>query len=160
MSDKTHDTPGVIAPPPLILAAMLAAGGVLDRAYPVPIFGAEAAPLARYVVAAVLILAGVALMAAFLRAFRRHGTNVPTYKPATALVTDGPYRFSRNPGYVAMFLVFAGIALAGDSAWLALLLGVFAVVMRYGVVAREERYLERKFGADYLRYKAEVRRWI
>jgi protein-S-isoprenylcysteine O-methyltransferase Ste14 len=160
MSEQKADVAGVIAPPPLILAATLILGAVLDRVYPVPIFGNEEMDLYRRVAAAVLIVAGLALMATFLLAFRRHGTNVPTRKPTTALVTDGPYRFSRNPGYVSMFLVYAGIVLVADSAWLALLLIVFAIIIRYGVVAREERYLERKFGDDYHRYRASVRRWI
>jgi protein-S-isoprenylcysteine O-methyltransferase Ste14 len=160
MSEQTKDTPGVIAPPPLILVMTLLVGAVLDRVYPVTISGGKLAPLARYVAAAVLIIAGLAGMVIFHRAFRRHGTNVPTFKPATALVTDGPYRFSRNPGYVSGLLIYAGIVLAADSVWLLAMLVVFAFVIRYGVVAREERYLERKFGEDYRRYKGAVRRWI
>jgi protein-S-isoprenylcysteine O-methyltransferase Ste14 len=160
MSEQTKDTPGVIAPPPLILVVTLVVGAVFDRVYPVVIFGPEVAPFARYVAATVFIIAGLAGMAIFHRAFRRHGTNVPTYRPATALVTDGPYRYSRNPGYVSVFLIYAGIVLAADSVWLLALVVVFAFVIRYGVVAREERYLEHKFGEDYRRYKADVRRWI
>lgn len=160
MSEQRKDSPGVIAPPPLILAVTLVVGAVLDRVYPMPIFGAAVAPLVRYVAAAALIVAGLVGMAIFHRAFRRHGTNVPTFKPTTALVTDGPYRFSRNPGYLSVLLVYAGIVLAANSVWLLALLVVFALVVRYGVVAREERYLERKFGEDYRRYKASVRRWI
>lgn len=160
MPEQAKDTPGVVAPPPLILAVALAIGAVLDRVYPVPIFGAGAADLARYIASGVLIVGGLALMATFLRAFRRHGTNVPTYRPATTLVTDGPYRYTRNPGYVSMFLIFAGIVLAADSLWLALLLIAFAIAIHYGVVAREERYLEARFGDDYRRYRQRVRRWI
>ena len=160
MPKQAKDNPGVIAPPPLILATALALGAVLDRVYPARIFGPGAGDVSRYVAAGVLIAAGLALMATFLSAFRQHGTNVPTYKPATALVTDGPYRFTRNPGYVSMFLVFAGIVLAADSVWLAILLVAFAIVIHFGVVAREERYLEGKFGEDYRRYKQKVRRWV
>ena len=160
MSEQKADVAGVVAPPPLILATTLILGAVLDRVYPVPILGNDAAAPYRYLATAVLILAGLALMATFHHAFRRHGTNVPTSRPTTALVTDGPYRFTRNPGYVSMFLVYAGIVLAADSAWLALLLIVFAIFIRYGVVAREERYLDARFADDYRRYKASVRRWI
>jgi protein-S-isoprenylcysteine O-methyltransferase Ste14 len=107
-----------------------------------------------------VLFAGLVGVAIFLRAFRRHGTNVPTYKPATALVTDGPYRFSRNPGYVSMFLIYAGIVLAADNAWLLGLLVIFVAVIHYGVVRREEHYLEHRFGDDYRRYRSAVRRWI
>jgi protein-S-isoprenylcysteine O-methyltransferase Ste14 len=138
----------------------LAVGAVLDRVYPMAILGAGVAPLARHVAAAVLFMAGLVGVAIFLRAFRRHGTNVPTYKPATALVTDGPYRFSRNPGYVSMFLIYAGIVLAADSVWLLGLLVIFVAVIHHGVVRREEHYLEHRFGDDYRRYKCAVRRWI
>ena len=91
--------------------------------------------------------------------FNRAGTNVPTYRPTTALVTGGPYRYSRNPLYISLFLAYAGIGIVADNLWI-LALGVpLFLIMRYGVVAREERYLERKFGQAYRDYKASVRRW-
>ena len=99
-------------------------------------------------------------MVIFLRTFRRRGISVPTYKPATTLVTDGPYRFSRNPGYISMFLIYAGIVLAADCVWLLGLLVLFVVVIHYGVVRREEHNFEHRFGEEYRRYKSAVRRWI
>jgi protein-S-isoprenylcysteine O-methyltransferase Ste14 len=91
---------------------------------------------------------------------RRAGTNVDPYEPATAIVTGGPYRFTRNPIYVGFTLVYVGIsAFTNALAPLMLLPAVFAV-MRRGVIEREERYLERKFGGEYLEYKGRVRRWI
>jgi protein-S-isoprenylcysteine O-methyltransferase Ste14 len=99
-------------------------------------------------------------MTVAVRAFRNAGTNVETPKPATTLVTSGIYARSRNPMYVALALLFAGTAVLADSGWLALLLLPFLGVLRVGVIAREERYLERKFGEPYRAYRARVRRWL
>jgi protein-S-isoprenylcysteine O-methyltransferase Ste14 len=95
-----------------------------------------------------------------LRQFERAGTNHGTHKPATALVTGGLNRFSRNPIYISLSLIYAGIALLANSAWALVLLVPLLIVMHYGVIVREERYLEMKFGEDYRRYKAAVRRWL
>jgi protein-S-isoprenylcysteine O-methyltransferase Ste14 len=99
-------------------------------------------------------------MAAALGRFRRAGTPVCTNRPTTALVTVGIYRRTRNPMYVALTLLYAGIALAADSFWALALLAPLLLLMRYGVIAREERYLAREFGARYLEYRAAVRRWL
>ncbi len=90
----------------------------------------------------------------------RAGTSIKPTVPTTALVTTGPFRFSRNPLYVSVTLFYLGIAIAARSLWALALLLVVLVVMQRGVIDREERYLERRFGADYLRYKERVRRWI
>jgi protein-S-isoprenylcysteine O-methyltransferase Ste14 len=95
-----------------------------------------------------------------LRAFRKAGTNVETPKPATALVTGGIYARSRNPMYVSLLLLFAAVAVLADSAWFGLLLVIYVLMLRFGVIAREERYLERKFGGAYGAYRAHVRRWL
>jgi protein-S-isoprenylcysteine O-methyltransferase Ste14 len=80
--------------------------------------------------------------------------------PTTTIVETGPYRFTRNPIYLGMFVGLAGLAIAFDSLWLLGTLLVFAFAIRYGVVAREEAYLERKFGDAYRHYRARVRRWL
>jgi len=85
---------------------------------------------------------------------------VQTSEPTTTIVDTGPYRFTRNPIYLAMLLGLIGLAIALNSLWLLLTLVPFVLVIRYGVVAREEAYLERKFGEDYRRYRARVRRWL
>jgi protein-S-isoprenylcysteine O-methyltransferase Ste14 len=90
----------------------------------------------------------------------RAGSNVPTNLPTTTIVESGPYRFTRNPIYLGMFLVLTGLAIAFDNLWLLVMLLPFALVIRYGVVAREEAYLERKFGDVYLDYRSRVRRWL
>ena len=90
----------------------------------------------------------------------RAGSNVPTNLPTTAIVESGPYRFTRNPIYLGMFLSLIGLAIAFDNLWLLTMLVPFALVIRYGVVAREEAYLERKFGDVYRGYRSRVRRWL
>jgi protein-S-isoprenylcysteine O-methyltransferase Ste14 len=156
MTDAAKDTAGVVAPPPLLFAGFLAAGFLLDAIWPTVVLGYPW----RFWVGGLLFVLGVLLMTAGVSRFNRAGTNVPTYRPTTALVTGGPYRYSRNPLYISLFLVYAGIGIVADNLWM-LALGVpLFLIMRYGVVAREERYLERKFGQAYLDYKASVRRWL
>jgi protein-S-isoprenylcysteine O-methyltransferase Ste14 len=103
---------------------------------------------------------GAVLMISALRAFSRAGTPVDPYEPARALATDGPYRFTRNPIYLGFALVYLGFAIVLNALWAVALLPVVVVVVDRGVIAREERYLERRFGEDYRAYKAHVRRWV
>jgi protein-S-isoprenylcysteine O-methyltransferase Ste14 len=91
---------------------------------------------------------------------RKAGTRVETYKPTTTIVVNGPYRFTRNPIYLGMVLGQIGVAVAFDSLWILAALVLFYLVIRYGVIAREEAYLERKFDDVYLGYKSRVRRWL
>jgi protein-S-isoprenylcysteine O-methyltransferase Ste14 len=150
------DTAGVIARPPVICLAFLLAGLALEFAWPAAAFP----NLVRYPAGAALIALGVGIMAAALRLLRDAGTPHETDEPTTAIVRGRLYRLSRNPIYVSLILVYAGIGIAAGSLWvLGLLLPLIAVI-RYGVIAREERYLERKFGEEYLRYKASARRWL
>ncbi len=102
----------------------------------------------------------LALVAWAIVTMTRAGSNVPTNRPTTTIVESGPYRFTRNPIYLGMFLGLIGLAIAFDTLWLPMMLVPFAIVIRYGVVAREEAYLERKFGADYRGYRSRVRRWL
>lgn len=151
-----NDNPGVIVRPPLLYLGALVLGFGLDWIWP-----SQAIPdLVQYVGGATIAAVSFVPAIAAMRRFRKAGTNVPTTLPVTALVVDGPYRYSRNPIYVGLTLLYAGIGVAADNLWaLGLLLPVLAV-MRYGVIAREERYLEDKFGDAYRRYKARVRRWL
>jgi protein-S-isoprenylcysteine O-methyltransferase Ste14 len=149
------DAPGVIALPPLIYASGLAVGAALELVLP---SASVPAPLRWFGV--VLIVAGVLLQASFLRVFRRAGTNVDPTKPTTAIVTSGPYRITRNPAYVGLTLIYTGITLLADALWPLLTLLVVLVVVDRGVIAREERYLEKKFGPEYLDYKRRARRWL
>ena len=117
------------------------------------------APL-QYALGAILIAAGGASAVLGIRRFRAADTNVKPSLPATTVVSDGIYGFTRNPMYLGLSLVYAGIAVATDSIWTLALLVPLLTLMGWGVIGREERYLEGKFGEDYRVYKARVRRWL
>jgi protein-S-isoprenylcysteine O-methyltransferase Ste14 len=151
-----RDTAGVVAPPPLVYLAGLAIGFGLEALLP----GASLPGALRWVGGGVLVLAGAALLATFNTAFTRKGTAVEPWKPTTAIVTTGPYRLTRNPAYLGMALLYVGIAVLANAVWVLVPLPFVLVVIDHMVIAREERYLERKFGREYTDYKARVRRWI
>jgi len=153
---NTSDTRGVLAPPPLIYLGALAAGLLADALYPVALMPGAVA----WGVGWPLIGAGLILGFLGDRAMRNANTNVSPYRPATKLVTKGPYRRTRNPLYLSVTLVYGGVGVLANALWAILLLPAVLIVMRCGVIEREERYLERKFGEEYLEYKARVRRWI
>jgi protein-S-isoprenylcysteine O-methyltransferase Ste14 len=111
-------------------------------------------------IGAMVFVLALALFAWAIVAITREGSNVPTNRPTTTIVETGPYRFTRNPIYLAMFLAVIGLAVAFDTLWLFMTLVAFAIVIRYGAVAREEAYLERKFGDVYRGYLSRVRRWL
>jgi protein-S-isoprenylcysteine O-methyltransferase Ste14 len=153
----TADTANVIVRPPIAWALAVLAGLALNWLVPLPFIAA--AMLAAWVGAVVFALA-VALVAWAIVTMTRAGSNVPTNLPTTTIVDTGPYRFTRNPIYLGMVLGLIGLAIAFNSLWLLLTLVPFALVIRYGVIAREEAYLERKFGDVYRRYRSHVRRWL
>ncbi|MFQ5694099.1 MAG: methyltransferase family protein [Nitrospinota bacterium] len=156
MNGREGDNPGVIARPPLIYLAFLLVGLALGCVWPV----AFVPDSVRFRAGIALILLGVGIQAIALRRFQVAGTSHETAKPATALVTGGVFRYSRNPVYVSLDLIYAGIAVAAESLWMLVLTVPLHFVIHYGVVIREERYLEGKFGEEYARYKAAVRRWL
>jgi protein-S-isoprenylcysteine O-methyltransferase Ste14 len=157
-SPEASDVPGVIAPPPLFFLGFLAAAALLEAF--VPMSTMIFSPLLRYLLGGLLFTAGVLIGLAGARRFRAAGTNIPPTLPTTALVADGPYQWSRNPLYLAMMLIYGGLAVAAGSVWAFALVVPLFFVIDIGVVAREERYLERKFGDAYRQYKMRVRRWI
>jgi protein-S-isoprenylcysteine O-methyltransferase Ste14 len=152
-------TAGVIARPPLLFLAALLLGLASDRLLPVR-FGVPERHLVHWMIAGSLILIGLALAAAGIRNFSRAATPVPTNEPTRALVTTGIHGWTRNPIYFGMFLVYGGIGIAARSSWTLIFSLPLAITIRYGVVAREEAYLERRFGDAYRDYKARVRRWL
>src|ERR687898_1542674 len=155
-SPGARDISGVIAPPPLIFLAGLAVGFGLQALLPeTSLPGAL-----RWVVGGALLLDGLVLLFSFERAFHRKATAANPWRPTTAIATDGPYRLTRNPAYVGMGLVYIAIAVLAEALWVLLPLLLVLLVIDRGVIAREERYLERKFGQEYLDYKARVRRWL
>lgn len=156
MVTNDSDTAGVVAPPPLIFLAGLALGFVLEALPP----GADLPAWLQWGLGVLLIAAGLGLLLWFNTSFSRKGTAVEPWKPTTAIVTTGPYRFTRNPAYLGMALTYVGIAVTSSALWVLLPLPVVLAVIDRGVIAREERYLERKFGEEYLGYKRTVRRWV
>jgi len=153
------ETAGVIARPPLLFLAALLLGLASDHLLPLPFAVPEAGGIL-WIVAGCLILIGLALAGAGVRNFSRAGTPVPTVEPVRALVTTGIHGRTRNPIYLGMFLVYGGIGVAARSPWALILALPLAITIRYGVVAREEAYLERRFGEAYRDYRARVSRWL
>jgi protein-S-isoprenylcysteine O-methyltransferase Ste14 len=107
-----------------------------------------------------LVVVAIALVISAAAKFRAAGTPVPARKPTTAIVRTGPYGFSRNPIYLAFSLFQLGLALWVNSLWLLATLFVAVALMHFVVIPKEEQYLERRFGSQYLEYKASVRRWL
>jgi protein-S-isoprenylcysteine O-methyltransferase Ste14 len=151
--------PSAITRPPLLYLACLLLGLALDRVLPLPL-ALPGTALMQWMAGGGVILIGVAIMAAGARNFSRATTPVRSNQPVRALVTTGIHGWSRNPIYIGMFLVYAGIAIAAGSLWVLILALPLAITLHYGIVAREERYLERHFGDAYRDYKTRVRRWL
>jgi protein-S-isoprenylcysteine O-methyltransferase Ste14 len=156
-SGDLRDNSGAAVRPPIAWSLTAIAGFALDWLYPLPFLPA-AVPAGW--LGGIVFLAGLALLIWGATTFRRSGTEVRTSQPSTRIVATGPYRYTRNPIYIGMFLGLGGLAVGFNSLWLLILLVPFYLVIRYGVVAREEGYLELKFGDVYRAYKARVRRWM
>ena len=154
----TTDKAGVIAPPPLLLLGAVAIGLALHH-WVIPI-GFGLAPGIRYGLGGVSIAAALGIAFSAIRLFSRAGTHVEPWKPSTALVTGGIYGYTRNPMYLGMALLLVGLSLIFDSVTLLLMLVPFLLVIRYGVIAREERYLTSKFPTEYPAFQKRVRRWF
>ncbi|MER8867192.1 isoprenylcysteine carboxylmethyltransferase family protein [Mesorhizobium sp. M0751] len=152
------DVAGVIALPPLIFLGFLVAATVLEVLVPLPVMAGQA--LARYLAGAVLAVCGFVLIFMAAGRFQAAGTNIPPTLPTTALVVDGIYRRTRNPFYLGTTLIYLGLGVAAGSLWAIALVIPLLGVINTGVIAPEERYLERKFGDAYRAYKARVRRWV
>jgi protein-S-isoprenylcysteine O-methyltransferase Ste14 len=151
------DTPQVVAPPPLIFFGALALGFLLQALWPLPLFTQS---LVARVVGGGMILGGLALSAAVVYHFGRAGTPVIPWRETRRLVMSGPYRFSRNPDYVGQALFVGGLGLLFAVPWVLVALVPALLIVRHGVIAREERYLERRFGEEYRRFCSQVRRWL
>jgi protein-S-isoprenylcysteine O-methyltransferase Ste14 len=155
--DNMADTAQVIIRPPLAWAFAVIAGFALNRLVPLPFLPVD---LPAGWLGAMLFVLALALFAWAIVCIARAGSNVPTNRPTTTIVESGPYRFTRNPIYLGMFLGLIGLAIGFDNLWLLMLLVPFAFIIRYGVVGREEAYLARKFGDGYRGYRSRVRRWL
>ncbi|MCL4246465.1 MAG: isoprenylcysteine carboxylmethyltransferase family protein [Candidatus Dadabacteria bacterium] len=150
------DRPDVLALPPLILLVFVACALAADRLHPLPFVSGSL----RYVTGAILAALPFLIAGLAMREMSRAGTNIDVRKPATAIVTGGVYSFTRNPMYLSMVLILIAGAFLLNNLWLLIAVPVFVAVMQWGVIEREERYLEKKFGDVYTAYKSRVRRWL
>ena len=151
-----QDNPGIKVPPPLIYVLPLILGLLLDRKANVPLLPRGAARSLGWP----LLGGGVLLSRWFLRTMREADAPVRTDRPVPRLTTAGPFGYSRNPAYLGLAMIYAGIAVLRNSLWTILLLPAVLFVIQRELIGREERYLERSFGEEYLDYKTRVRRWV
>lgn len=151
------DSAKVGFPPPLIYIGLLLLGLALERVMPIAL---NLPPMGRYLGGGLLILAGCGLAAAALGLFRQIGTKPEPWKTTSAIVRSGIYARTRNPMYLGMAMAYAGLGLAFSSLSVLLLLPVLIVLVQGQVIAREEAYLEAKFGDEYRQYRSDVRRWF
>ena len=151
-----EDPPGIVIPPPLLFVIPLAAAFLAERLMPTSFVHGGL----RWVAGALIVLAGLCLNIAGFVTQRHAGTDPIPFHPTTRIVSSGLYRFSRNPMYLGFGLWTLGIAILINSVWFLLAAPIGLILTDRVVIAREERYLERKFGDEYLNYKRQVRRWI
>ncbi|TPW16569.1 MAG: hypothetical protein FD130_1006 [Halothiobacillaceae bacterium] len=155
-SPTAPDSPQVITLPPFIYLGGLAVGVILHLLKPWPFFPESLAVSSGMV----LIVTAILLAITAIRGFIHAATNIDVRKPATCIVVTGPYRFTRNPMYLAMTLLVVGIAIGFNALWILVTLIPTLLVIQFWVIRREEAYLTKKFGEEYLRYKAKVRPWL
>jgi len=151
-----QDNPGIRVPPPLIYLLALLLGLLLNSRLHVSFLSRWATRVLGWP----LVGGGMALTTWFARTMSAADTTLRTDKPVSSLVQDGPFRYSRNPGYLSLTMIYAGIAILRNALWAILLLPLVLYVIQREVIEREERYLERTFGEEYLAYKRRVRRWV
>ncbi len=156
MPQGYEDSPGVVAPPLLIYGGPLAVGVYFNRRSPFELMPHN---LAR-IIGVTLGIVAIVLSLAAATQFWRARTPMMPYKSTTAIIESGPFAISRNPLYLGMTLGYVATSLFFNTAWPLLLLPLVLLVMYRGVIAREERYLEQKFGERYVEYMGRVRRWI
>ena len=157
---EPSDHPDVIMFPPFIVLIALAAAVALEWVIGLHFLPPMAWSGWQLFVGLVLVLAAVALAGWAVRTFSSVGTNVSPHEPALHLAISGPYRFTRNPMYVGFVLLMIGVSLIFSLEWGIILAPVLALILHYGVVLREERYLTEKFGQPYRDFLGRTRRWL
>ncbi len=152
------DRPAIIAHPALIFVVFLVPGYIMDLFFQTPLPGIP--DNCKIYTALLFAVAAIAVVTWSFVVFRKNRTSADPYSPATTIVKTGPFRISRNPFYLGVFAAYMAMILIIDSVFMIPLLVLMMAVLHFGVVLREEEYLEKKFGEEYLKYKREVRRWI
>jgi protein-S-isoprenylcysteine O-methyltransferase Ste14 len=154
IAEQLRDSPRVISFPPLVFLAALVIGCFLNWLFPIHL------PTPLLISGGIFALSGITFGLWGIRAMRRAGTSVRPDRPVTALVTDGPFQFTRNPLYIGLTTIYVGISLSTGVLWLLVTLLPALAVVHWKIVRREEQFLEAKFGVTYRDYKARVRRWL
>ncbi len=149
------DHPNVLAKPPVIFFVFMIISFILKKQYPAELWQGPLRALG-----IPLVFTGFTLMLISARLFLKFETNINPFQPALKLVTTGPYRYSRNPMYIGLSIMYAGIAIVWSNPWMLISLAPLLFVLYFGIIIPEEIYLERKFGNEYQAYKKSVRRWI
>ena len=156
-SDKTQtDSPQVIVFPPALLLGTLLLSILLNYLWPWHF----SSSVWTKIIGGVFFVSGIFFLAWGRAVMVRAGTNVPPNQPTLVIVTDGPFRWTRNPLYVGGTIAYLGLTLAFTQLWGILLLIPMLLILNRGIIQREERYLEKKFGETYLAYKTRVPRWL
>jgi protein-S-isoprenylcysteine O-methyltransferase Ste14 len=153
---KTEGPRVRLHPPTLMFVALLAGYGIRLFAggrLPLPHAFAEG-------LGGLLILIAIAVILSAVSLFAEAGEALRPETPTAHLFTKGPYRFSRNPIYLAMMLFGAGFGIATSNVWIIVTTAFAGVVIHFMVILREEEYLEARFGEEYAAYRRQVRRWI
>ena len=164
LGDSSHDAPpdhaGVAFHPPILLVAFLLLGFGLRAIVPLSFAPSFASEQSVTLVGSAIVVMSFAMFFWAIATMRRSGGSIPTGEPTDVIVHAGPYRYSRNPIYVSMVALLLGAGVWGNTLWLIGLAVLAAYLLWWGVISREEGYLERKFGSDYTSYKSQVRRWL
>ena len=158
METDTNDRPSIFLPPPLIFFVFLGIGFLLDYLFPFTLFRLPSSP--RIICSGILLVTSGYLALGSIIVLLRNQTPFDPSKPTLKIVRQGPFRFSRNPMYLALLVLLAGVAVFTGSIWMCLAVPALVLVLDVGAVRPEEEYLERNFGGRYLEYKAKVRRWL
>lgn len=154
--ERQTDSPDVLALPPLVYTGGLFLGVVLQYLKPLNVLKSDAVSL----FGGILIIISIILFIYAISFYKKNNTNIDPRKPTTFIIKKGPYRFSRNPIYLSMTLMYLGITALFNGIWLLFVLVPVLLIIQYGVIHREESYLEEKFGEIYIQYKRSVRRWL
>lgn len=155
-AQKNSDQANVVAFPPMLFGTTLLIGVLLSYIFPTPLLS----PMTALAIGLVLFGIGVITLLLAFQGMIQHKTTIHPKGATTAIVSNGLYRYTRNPMYLSLTLIYIGVSVATNAWWGLLLLIPLLVVVQKGIVEREEHYLTQKFGEEYLSYKAQVRRWL